>query len=353
MTEKTVREQLHDFPDDLRNALEWDPPKIQCDNVLLCGMGGSAISGSIASEVYTRKTKIPLVTVKNFRIPAWAGENTLAIVSSYSGNTLETLKMYEAAKKAGCMIVAITAGGKLKDRCDKDGYLVKTLPADMQPRHSIGFMIGYTMAILDGCGCVCPVEDRNRLLDSLIAYRDYLESDEGMEMVDGLVDKLQDTIPAVVSNAYMQSIAVRWKTQVNENSKFVAFCGSFSEFDCNAIDKWIGEGNSNLSLVTIGKVNGAFADDVRHIAIDSGCEDLVENALHALMLGDYMSMRMAERRGVDPESVAPIKSLKKKLAEMPDFGDERSGGVDGGPPASLVDSRSLTLPQDPVRLRRD
>jgi glucose/mannose-6-phosphate isomerase len=222
----------------------------------------------------------------------------------------------------------------------------------MQPRHSIGFMIGYTMAILDRCGCTCPLEDRNRLLDSLAEYRDYLESDEGVDLVESLVDKLRDTIPAVVSNAYMQSIAVRWKTQVNENSKFVAFCGSFSEFDCDAISRWIGKGNNNLTLVTIGRINGAFEDCSRHLAIDSGCEDPVENAIRAMMLGDYISMRMAERRGVDPESVAPIKSLKKKLAMMPDFRNERSsrarrlkhvGGPSRTPSHNRAPSRLATL----------
>ena len=339
MAEKTVKEQLHGFPDNLRDAIEWVPPKTECESILLCGMGGSAISGSIASEIYMRKTKIPLVTVKTYHIPAWANENTLAIVSSYSGNTLETLKMYEAAKKAGCKIIAITSGGKLKERCDRDGYLVKTLPCNMQPRHSIGFMIGYTMALLDSCGCTCPTKDKRRVLESLVSYRDYLESADGTAMVDKLADELQDTIPAVVSNAYMQSIAVRWKTQVNENSKFVAFCGSFSEFDCEAIGKWIARGNDNLTLVTIGKFNDPLELEANHISIDSGCEDPVENALHALMLGDYLSMRMADKRGVNAESVAPIKSLKDKLSMMPDYKDDRGRSAPRDPSRHLGQRR--------------
>ncbi|MBR4697594.1 MAG: hypothetical protein IKP18_04065, partial [Candidatus Methanomethylophilaceae archaeon] len=130
------------------------------------------------------------------------------------------------------------------------------------------------------------------------------------------------TVPAVVSNAYMQSIAFRWKTQVNENSKFVAFCGSFSEYDCESIQKWIAKGNDNLTLITIGKVKDPIIDDDKLLRIDPGCEDKVENGIKALMLGDYLSMRMAEKRGIDPESVAPIKSLKKKLSEMPDFNNQ-------------------------------
>ncbi len=321
MGEKTVREQLHNFPEDLMHSIKWEVPRQDCDNILLCGMGGSAISGSIVSELYMRKSKIPLVTIKNFTVPGWANERTLAVISSYSGNTMETLSMYEAAKKAGCRIIAITSGGKLKERCDKDGFIVKGLPPDMQPRHSIGFMIGYTMAILNSCGCTCAADDIPRILDSLAEYRDYLESDDGVKMIDNMADELQDSIPAVVSNAYMQSIAFRWKSQVNENSKYVAFCGSFSEFDCNAIDEWISRGNDNLTLVTIGKINGLECNH-KHLRIDPGCENNVENGIKALMLGDYLSMRIAEKRGIDVESVAPIKSLKKRLAEMPDFRKE-------------------------------
>ena len=138
MTEKTVREQLHDFPDDLREALTWDPGEFDCDAVLLCGMGGSAISGAIAADMYMEKSRIPLVTVKNFTIPAWAGPKTLSIVSSYSGNTIETLRMYEASLKAGCRIVAVTAGGKLKSLCERDGVMLRLLPENMQPRPMCG-----------------------------------------------------------------------------------------------------------------------------------------------------------------------------------------------------------------------
>jgi glucose/mannose-6-phosphate isomerase len=320
MREMSVREQLHGFPDDLENALGWKPNRCECDGVLLCGMGGSAISGAIVADFYSEKSAVPLVTVKDYSIPAWAGEKTLAIVSSYSGNTLETLKMYESAKKAGCRIVALTSGGKLKDMCERDGHLVKPLPQNMQPRHSIGFMIGYTMALLDGCGCVCVSDRMNAVVESVKGFRDYLESPEGDEMIDRMVDEMSGCVPVIMASGPMQSVAFRWKTQINENSKFVAFCGSFSEYNCDSICEWAQKNNKNMALVTIG----AFGENVavnapRRVIVNEERGDLVEEALRSLMIGDYVSMRMAEKRGIDPESVIPIKSLKKKLSQMPDF----------------------------------
>ncbi len=310
--EKSVREQLHGFPDDLEEALRWKPDAIDCDAILLCGMGGSAISGEIAADLYTERSCIPLVTVKNFCIPPWANERTAAVISSYSGNTLETLCMYEAARKAGCHIIAMTSGGRLRDICEKDGVPVRTLPDDMQPRHSIGYMIGYTMRLLESCGCVCCTDRMDEVVNSLKEFRDYLESTEGMEKVDDIVDRLYGHVPAIVTDRMMQSVAFRWKTQINENSKFVAFCESSSEFDYEKYCKR----SDNLTIVALGPFD--VPDGPRLVKIDEGREDPVENALCLLMVGDYVSVRMAEKRGVDPGSVKPVKRMKEKLTEKPE-----------------------------------
>ncbi len=332
MEEKTVKEQLHSFPEDLKGAMQWDPGSFDCDSILLCGMGGSAISGAIAADLYMESSRIPLVIVKNFRIPAWANERTLAIISSYSGNTLETLRMYEAARRAGCQMVAITAGGKLEGMCKRDGVKVRLLPSNMQPRHSIGFMIGYTMAILERCGCVCASRDMPKVIDSLMAYRDFMESEEGQSKVDRMVDRLEDRVPVVVTSGFMSSVASRWKNQINENSKMVAFCGQFSEANFDQIDSWASGGALPFVLIT-GNLPGRKCDG--RIRLRMARSDPVERAFHMIMLGDYASMRIAERRGIDPESVAPIKSLKRKLAEMPDFTKRRRQS----PPEHPVDLR--------------
>ena len=310
--EKSAREQLHGFPDNLEEALKWKPDAMDCDAILLCGMGGSAISGAIVADLYTERSRIPLVTVNDFCIPSWANERTTAIISSYSGNTLETLCMYEAARKAGCRIVAMTSGGRLKEICEKDGVPVRTLPDDMQPRHSIGYMIGYTMRLLESYGCVCCTDRMDEVVGSLKEFRDRLESAEGRERIDGIVERLCGHVPVIVTDRRMQSVAFRWKTQINENSKFVAFCESSSEFDYGKYSKQSG----NLAVVALGPSD--VPDGPRLIKIDEGREDLAENALCLLMVGDYVSVRMAEKRGVDPESVKPVKRMKEKLTGKPE-----------------------------------
>ncbi len=316
--ERAVKDQLHDFPDNLEEALRCDLGRIDCDGVLLCGMGGSAISGAIAADFFSGISKVPMVTVKNCRIPAWAGDRTLAIVSSYSGDTLETLHMYTAAREAGCRVIALTSGGRLREMCERDGVQMMLLPGDMQPRHSIGYMIGYTMSVLERCGC--PTSRMGEIIGSLKDFRDRLESPEGIARIDSIADRLSGRVPVIVTGSMMQSVAFRWKTQINENSKLVAFCGSLSEYDCEALCRRAEKDGRRLAVVVLGPFGDC--DSPLLVRVDEGREDPVENALCLLMIGDHVSMRMAERRGVDPKPVAPIKSLKMRLAEMPDFGDE-------------------------------
>ncbi|MBO4798967.1 MAG: hypothetical protein J5494_09405 [Candidatus Methanomethylophilaceae archaeon] len=317
MPEMSVKEQLHHFPDDLGKALRYKIDKIDCDCILLCGMGGSAISGSIVADFFIKTSGIPLITVKNFGVPKWANNRTLAIVSSYSGNTMETLGMYSTARERGCKIIAITSGGILQERCEKDGYKVIPLPKNMQPRHSVGYMIGYTMAIMKACGLKLHV-DICKVVKSLKEYRDYLESEDGSKLIERFVASLSDTVPAVVTSDSMQSVAFRWKTQINENTKFVAFCGSFSEYDCSIICNWAEKFDRNMTLVTIGRFDGERFGSVhdKHINVDTGSEDLIESSLRTVMFGDYLSMRMAESRHVNPEEVEPIVCLKNLLKKI-------------------------------------
>ena len=330
--ERTVREQLHGFPENLEEALRWDPGPIDCDGVLLCGMGGSAISGAIAADFYSEGSSVPLVTVKSYGIPAWAGGRTLAIVSSYSGNTLETLHMYMAARKAGCRVIAITAGGRLKDMCDRDGVQVRLLPDGMQPRHSIGYMIGYTMSVLERCGCRCLTGRMDEIVESLKGFRDSLESQEGTDRIGSIADRLSGHVPVIVAGGAMQSVAFRWKTQINENSKCVAFCGSLGEYDYDSVCRRAEEG-STMTVAVLGPCD--VRDSHCLVKIDGGSEDVVEDALRILMIGDHVSIRMAERRGVDPEPVAPIKSLKRRLSGMPDPGILRCFPVKTTKPLSM------------------
>ena len=114
--------QLHDFVDDLERCLNINfDKKIDCDNIVLCGMGGSAISGNVVADCCLRASNKQIVAIMNTTLPNWISKRTLVVISSYSGNTLETLESYRQVLEIGCKRVVITAGGLLEKLARKNG----------------------------------------------------------------------------------------------------------------------------------------------------------------------------------------------------------------------------------------
>src|SRR5688572_15468171 len=109
--------------------------------VLVCGMGGSAIGGELAAAVLAGGARSQLRTLRDYELDSWAGDGTLAICASYSGNTEETLSCYAGAGAAGAQRVAVTAGGELQRLALADGVPVMSVPTGLQPRAAVCYML--------------------------------------------------------------------------------------------------------------------------------------------------------------------------------------------------------------------
>ncbi len=326
MTDIPLSQQLHGFIDDLERTLDCDPGEpIDCDEIILCGVGGSAVSGDVAADCYRLRSDRPIFLIKNPDIPAWAGPRTLAVVSSYSGNTAETLEMYRQAKGKGCIVVAVTSGGRLGGIATANGDRVMPLPVSMQPRHAIGYMIGYTLAIIRDAGAPDLSGEIRAFLPALRAYRDENVLPEGC-LARRIADAFRGRVPVVCSGPSMRSVAFRWKTQINENSKFVAFFDSVPGFMGRGLGSWISAGRSNyLLLLLIGcdegrgdleRAESMLADaDARFVSVRLGGATPLEDMFRAIVLGDYVSMYMAQARGIDPAEVRPVMQMKAKLSK--------------------------------------
>ncbi len=322
----STRQQLHNFVDDLDKCLRYEyPEQIDCNNIILCGMGGSAISGNIVADYCFERSKKPIVIVMNTDLPGWANEKTLAVISSYSGNTLETLESYKQSLSIGCKRVVITSGGLLKQLAEKNGDSLILLPDNLHPRHSIGYMIGYIFGVIRAATGINYTKDILDSIDSLRKYRDELEDRNGFAMK--LANRLIRNIPVICSYNDIQSIVFRWKTQFNENSKYVAFCATMAEFVYSDLRGWINSRKPNYSLIIVvndeeetknnlyvSKLKGYLEDHkVNYILVTLGGANHSENMFRALMLGDYISMYMAEIQKIDSSDVPPITLLKTKL----------------------------------------
>ena len=314
--------QLYHFIDDLEASLGYRPDaEFDCDNIVLCGFGGSAVSGYFAADCCYTESRKYIHLLKYPELPNWVGPRTLAIVSSYSGNTAETLALYTQAKSKGCVVVAVTSGGKLRQFAEDGGDHLVLLPTGMHPRHAIGYMIGYTLAVIRAAGGP-DLEDRIRaIVPSLRKYRDDVAlSEDGLAR--SLAKDLGSRVPVICSDTSMQSVAFRWKTQINENSKFVAFCESSPMFDAHAMKGWTGArddftlvllngGSRNNPGLSAASLEGAGCEV---IDVPLGGASRLDDMFRAIILGDYISMYMAEARGIDPAEVRPVMQMKEKLS---------------------------------------
>lgn len=322
----SISDQLFHFADDLETALSAPSSRtFECDTIVLCGVGGSAVSGDIVADCCAPRSSKPVISIHYPGMPSWVGPNTLVVVSSYSGNTAETLEMYNQATSRGCSVVALTSGGDLLRAASRDGATVIRLPEGMHPRHAIGHMIGHTLAVVRDAGGSDLTDEILSVIPSLREYRNAVSGGSGRAKV--LARELYGHVPVIVCDSRMRSVAFRWKTQINENSKFVAFCESAPPFDgwehgdregrCLPVilcgrtpgDEQASEGMDGIdaSLNAIGHP---------HMMVEFEGSTWIETMFKAIILGDYMSVYMAEIRGIDPSEVKPVMQLKAKLASL-------------------------------------
>ncbi|HYP54962.1 MAG TPA: SIS domain-containing protein [Solirubrobacterales bacterium] len=317
------------IPDHLRDAL-WrtETARLQpCDSagLLVCAVGGSAIGGDLAIAALGDRLSAPLLTVRGYELPSWATADWTALCVSYSGETAETLACFEAAGELGMRRIAVTTGGALVERGRGEGVPVVGLPGILQaPRSSVAYVLAVTAEVAALCGAAPRIHDE---IESAAAG---LESrlDDLRSRATAIASRLAGTIPTVMGAGLTVPAARRWKAQANENAKLPAFFSELPEADHNELCGWGGapEG-TRLSVVLLEDgAQGARerrrfeltaeaieADGVPTERIATDGESRTERLLWGVMLGDLVSLALAEERGVDPLPIEAIVDLKDAL----------------------------------------
>jgi len=321
---------IYDFIDDLNNAMETPIDYEQdFENVIICGMGGSAISGDILVDCMYSESVYPVVVQRFPELPKWVNEKTLVIMASYSGNTRETLALYDEVAEKGYKMVIITSGGRLLDRAEADGHYILEMKSGIQPRCATGYSLGLMFALIDHVGDTSFRSMVKRLTPKLKKFRDELASNRSMAWE--VARRINNRTPIIYSTVELSSSALRWKTQINENSKMMAFSGLMPEFNYNDISGW-SEGAVRESCVPLficeermpkvrKKAIYAAIDVLKTYGLESMVVKIrgrttVEKLLRAVMIGDYVSLYLAYINEVDPSEVASIAELKVRLADL-------------------------------------
>lgn len=302
------------------------------ENIVLSGMGGSALASLIVSS--WPGVSVPFQTVRDYDIPGYVGANTLFIASSYSGNTEETLSALSQAQKTGATIVVIAAGGELVRIAKEQGYPHLLLPQISQPRYAALVSLKALVSVLVAAKVVdveklTELEDAaDWLRDAVTAWTPAVPTAQNYAKQTAL--ELIGKSIVVYAGPKMYPAAYKWKISFNENAKHVAWVNQYPEFNHNEFIGWTKQPvdkpyavidlRSKLEHPQVQKrfeVSERLLSGVRpapHVITPEG-ETLLQQLLWTIALGDFTSLYVALLNGINPTPVDLIEKFKKALED--------------------------------------
>ncbi|MFA5891202.1 MAG: bifunctional phosphoglucose/phosphomannose isomerase [Actinomycetota bacterium] len=303
-------------------------------NVVVCGMGGSGISGDVAVAVAAPLSSVPVAVVKGYDLPSWVGPDALVVCASYSGNTEETLSCFEQARARGARIVAVTTGGALAELAASAGVACISPVEGLQPRAALYSLAPSVLVTLERLGVLPDLSGDLKEVESVLdagAANLRREVPTATNEAKRLAVALSGRLPIVWGQEGILSVAaVRWRCQLNENAKMPAWSAVLPELDHNEI---VGYDPGIAALGEVAVVVLRSPGEHPRIArrIDATLAGMGERVgavleatasgqapsarlMSACLLGDFVSIYCALLRGADPTPVAVIESLKAQLA---------------------------------------
>ena len=322
------------FPEQLEEGLviaqnsSISKPSHPLHHVLITGMGGSGIGGKIVANLLQDLCKLPIVILQDYHTPNWVNKNTLAIASSYSGNTEETLSAAAQLIEKDTHFVAVTSGGQLEKVALEYGKDCIKLPGDWPaPRACLGFSLMAQLITLEKLELlttpIAPVIER--VISFLKSEQEEIE-----EKAHQLAPLLLNQTPIIYSSPLFEAVAIRFRQQLNENSKILAWHHVIPEMNHNEIVGWhqsypqyavlmlesnLAHPRTKLRTQFVRELTGHFANAV--IRTKAKGRDLWEQTFYLIHLLDFVSDFLATERKVNVMSIHAIDTLKQMLKQTP------------------------------------
>ena len=320
---------IEEFSKQLREAIAIGEKAIltkgnkEIKNILITGLGGSGIGGNFCYEFCQNDLKLPLTVNKDYFIPNYVNENTLVIISSYSGNTEETLQAFDEAESKGAKIVCISSGGKVIERAKDKGYDHIIIPGGKPPRACLGYSLTQQMFTLFKLGLISetPINE----LKEIPAFLDEHEKNT-QSLARDIAEDLYDKMPIIYINTNMESVAVRFRQQLNENSKILCWHHAIPEMNHNELVGWRKE-DEKLAVILFRnecdfekiqqriEINKTIFEQYTPNIMElySIGENHIQRSMYLIHLGDWVSVFIAELRKIDAVEVNVIDYLKSEL----------------------------------------
>ncbi len=327
-----MNDYINDFTNHLRDAIEIGEnsdlknSEKRIDNILICGLGGSGIGGTIVNDIVSSKSKVPITSTKDYSIPNFVNNHTLVVANSYSGNTEETIYALEKCQSRNAEVCIITSGGKLKSIAEENNYNHIIIPKGHPPRAMFGYAFTELFYVLNHYKIIddsfkSDFEKSISLLDS--------EKEDIQKQAMDLAKKMFGQTPVIYVAQGFEGVAVRFRQQINENSKMLCWHHVVPEMNHNELLGWRTNVN-NLAVVYFRnkidyernqirmdinkKVISKFTENITEIW--SKGESVIENTFYHINLGDWVSWYLSEMNNVDAIEIDVINFLKGELAKV-------------------------------------
>nr|MBC7246048.1 bifunctional phosphoglucose/phosphomannose isomerase [Chloroflexota bacterium] len=325
-------QQCEDAWDEIQDIVLPDTYR-QVDQIVILGMGGSAIGGDLLRALLVEECPIPCIVHRDYGVPAFVNQRTLVIACSYSGDTEEALSGFDEALQRGARLLSITTGGELARRTRMHGLPLHLCHYKTQPRAAVGCALMALLGIVQHLGLV---NDKSAdVAEAITVMREWqAQIKETVPVTSNaakaLAEKLYGRVPVVYGAEHLSEVARRWKGQFNENAKTWAIFDVFPELCHNTVAGYPAP-SYLLQYVHVVMLTSSLHhprmqmrfDVVRELlqrdgfAFDvveaRGCSKLAQ-MLSLVLFGDYVSFYLAMLYQVDPWSIGNIDLVKKRLS---------------------------------------
>ncbi len=305
--------------------------------LVFSGMGGSAIAGDLLRCTLQGygADDFAVIVNRTYGLPSGVNSNTAFIGSSYSGNTEETLAAYRAAQSKTKRLLCIATGGELKKRAEADGVPLITIPDGLQPRCAVGYSflpVLMTLLVHDAIGrdaSAAIFRALHTLPEFLDAKAQEYAQPDASNPAFALAERLRGTIPVFYSSPVLEAANLRWRGQIQENGKHLAFGNIVPEMNHNEINSWVlpGDLTKRFSIVFLRNPDAQSRMTVRFNATKNILQDRVKNfiEIHAegsnlfeqlfslIYLADWTSYWLALLNDQDPTTIDDILALKAAM----------------------------------------
>lgn len=327
MSAITHEQSLENFHQQIDYVLtNYKPHHLKVDdfsNIVIGGLGGSGIGGRLARLAFLPNMPVPVEVFNEYHLPGYADEETLVILCSYSGNTEETLSMYQEAMSRGCTLICVAAGGKLQELAHAEGLPFYSVQGGFQPRMTIGFGLSTLVMILGEL----IGQDKTAELTSI--QQMFSQPSTIVSRAKDMHGYFQNTIAnkfVVVCDLPFEAVGIRFCQQIQENAKGEGFVSVLPEANHNMIESYYEKHDTNfifLNSASNPRVSARFeflegvltdlGNKVYKYPVSDASLSSIFEAIHAT---DWLSIWASNDKGADNMQVGIITRLKAHLDQV-------------------------------------